>query len=212
MIISTRLIPKTQIHTLDADLCTRFREELTKVGGIDMTKDVKQKLHPALIAVLAVLGILLLVRLLPISISLEPTSPNRVSPGEVVPSPPPTSAPTVPPLALASDPIAEGAIGSLRVSNQTKHPVRVVFLAVSASGELTPYAQSAHWDFAPEEGREKGLALSLPEKKLQLQPGDILVAFAQDGSQRYWGPYVVGKTKAPGWKANGAEWQLVLRP
>ena len=177
-----------------------------------MTKDVKQKLPPALIAVLAVLGILLLVRLLPISISFEPTSSTKVSPGEAVPLPPPTSAPTAPPLALASDPIAEGAIGSLRVSNQTKHPIRVALLSQSAAGESTPYAQPAHWDFAPEEGREKGLALSLPEKKLQLQPGDILVAFAQDGSQRYWGPYVVGKTKAPGWKAKGAEWQLVLRP
>jgi hypothetical protein len=176
-----------------------------------MTKDVKQKLHPALIAVLAVLGILLLVRLLPISISIEPIPPTKISPDEVVPSPPPTSAPTAPPLALAADPVAEGAIGSLRVSNQTKHPIRVALLS-QAAGELTPYAEPAHWDFAPEEGREKGLALSLPGKKLQLQPGDILVAFAQDGSQRYWGPYVVGKTKAPGWKANGEEWRLVLRP
>jgi hypothetical protein len=185
--------------------------EMIKVSGIDMTKDVKQKLHPALIAVLAVLGILFLVRLLPISISLEPASPDKISPGEVVPSPPPTSAPTAPPLALASDPITEGAIGSLRVSNQTKHPIRVALLSQTV-GESTPYAQPAHWDFAPEEGRETGLPLSLPEKKLQLQPGDILVAFAQDGSQRYWGPYVVGKTKAPGWKAKGKEWQLVLRP
>ncbi|NJR39722.1 MAG: hypothetical protein HC781_14005 [Leptolyngbyaceae cyanobacterium CSU_1_4] len=177
-----------------------------------MTKDVKQKLHPALIAVLAVLGILFLVRLLPISITLEPTSPNRTAPDEGVPLPPPTSTPTTPPLALATDPISEGAIGSLRVSNQTKHPIRVVLLSPSTSGEPTPDAQPAHWDFAPEEGREKGLVLSLPEKELQLQPGDILVAFAQDGSQRYWGPYVVGQTKAPGWKANGAEWRLVLRP
>jgi len=177
-----------------------------------MTKDVKHRLHPALIAVTAVLGILLLVRLLPISINIKPTPPDKtLSPREVVPLPPPTSAPTAPPLALAADPIAKGAIGALRVSNQTKHPIRVALLAQAATGE-TPYAQPAHWDFAPEEGREKGLALSLPEKKLELQPGDILVAFAQDGSQRYWGPYVVGKTKAPGWEARGAEWQLVLRP
>lgn len=177
-----------------------------------MTKDVKKKLHPALIAVLAVMGILLLVRLLPLRISIEPTRPDTLSSGEVVPSPPPISAPTASPLALASDPIAEGAIGSLRVSNQTKHPIRVVLLSQAAKGESTPYAQPAHWDFAPEEGREKGLPLSLPGEKLELQPGDILVAFAQDGSQRYWGPYVVGKTKAPGWKAQGAEWRLVLRP
>jgi len=176
-----------------------------------MRKDIKQKLHPALIAVSAVLGILLLVRVLPISISLEPSSTDKISPSEVVPSPPPTSAPTTSPLAIASDPIAEGAIGSLRVSNQTKHPIRVALLAASAVGAATPYAQPAHWDFAPEEGRAKGLVLSLPQNQLRLQPGDILVAFAQDGSQRYWGPYVVGKTKAPGWKAKGSEWQLVLR-
>ncbi|MBW4517843.1 MAG: hypothetical protein KME11_21775 [Timaviella obliquedivisa GSE-PSE-MK23-08B] len=177
-----------------------------------MTKDVKQKLHPALIAVLAALGILLLVRFLPVSISFEPTSVDKTSPGEVVPLPPPTATPTAPPLAIASDPITEGAIGSLRVSNQTKHPIRVALLAKSAPGESTPYAQPAHWDFSPEEGREKGLVLSLPEKELQLYLGDILVAFAQDGSQRYWGPYVVGQTKAPGWNAKVAEWQLVLRP
>lgn len=175
-----------------------------------MTKGVKQKLHPALIAVLAVLGILLVVRLLPITISIEPTSPDKSSSNEAVPPPP--TLPTASPLALASDPIAEGAIGSLRVSNQTKHPIRVALLSQESAEASTPYAQPAHWDFAPEEGREKGLVLSLPEKKLQLQPGDILVAFAQDGSRRYWGPYVVGKTKAPGWKAKGDEWQLALRP
>jgi hypothetical protein len=175
-----------------------------------MTKGMKQKLHPALIAVLVGLGIFILVRLLPINISIETAPADRtLAPGEAVPQPPPTAAPAAPPLALATDLVSEGAIGGFRVSNQTKHPIRVALLAQAGD---TEYAQPAHWDFAPEEGREKGLLLSLPNKKLQLQPGDILVAFAQDGSQRYWGPYVVGKTKAPGWKASGAEWQLVLRP
>jgi hypothetical protein len=178
-----------------------------------MTKGAKQRFHPAIVAVLAVLGTLLVVRLLPISISIESTPPTQtLAPGEVAPLPPPTSAPVAPPLALATDPVTEGAIGSFRVSNQTKHPIRVALLAQAGGAEAPSYAQPAHWDFAPEEGREKGLVLSLPNQKLQLRSGDILVAFAQDGSQRYWGPYVVGKTAALGWSAGSAEWQLVLRP
>jgi hypothetical protein len=177
-----------------------------------MAKGAKQRFHPALVAVLAVLGTLLAVRLLPISISIETPPTQTLPPGEVAPQPPPTSAPVAPPLALATDPVTEGAIGSFRVSNQTKHPIRVALLAQAGETEAPSYAQPAHWDFAPEEGREKGLVLSLPNQKLQLRSGDILVAFAQDGSQRYWGPYVVGKTAAPGWSASRSEWQLVLRP
>jgi hypothetical protein len=178
-----------------------------------MTKGARQRFHPALVAALAVLGTLIVVHLLPIRISIESTPPSQtLAPGETVPLPPPTVAPTAPPLALATDPVVEGAIGSFRVSNQTKHPIRVALLSQSGATESQAYAQPAHWDFAPEEGREKGLLLSLPKQPLQLRPGDILVAFAQDGSQQYWGPYVVGKTVAPGWKASRAEWQLVLRP
>jgi hypothetical protein len=172
-----------------------------------MNKDAK-KPHPALIAAGIGFGIFLLLRLFPISISIESGSaPDQPLPPPVKPSP------TTPALAIeqAADLVTAGTSGSLRVSNQTSHPIRVALLSQSADA-AQPYAQPAHWDFAPEEGREKGLLLSLPEKKLQLQPGDVLVAFAQDGSQRYWGPYVVGKTDAPRWKANGAEWWLVLRP
>lgn len=110
--------------------------------------------------------------------------------------------------------------GSLRVSNQTDYPLRVALLhhqagfdalEVGAEDEKT-FGQPVHWDFAPGEGRAKGLILSLPNGELQLQSGDVLVAFAQDGSRRYWGPYVVGKTSVPVWNDSTSEWQLILRP
>jgi hypothetical protein len=112
--------------------------------------------------------------------------------------------------------------GGLRVSNPTEHPVRVALLAQqppanSAQASLTPtgkapvYGQPAHWDFAPGEGSAQGLALSLPEGNLQLKKGDVLVAFAQDGSRRYWGPYVIGETDQPLWNAQSSEWQLSLQ-
>ncbi len=69
-----------------------------------------------------------------------------------------------------------------------------------------------HWDFAPDEGGRDGLLLALPEGDLALQDGDVIVAFAQDGSQRYWGPYVVGKTSLPHWNGDRSEWQLLVQP
>jgi hypothetical protein len=62
------------------------------------------------------------------------------------------------------------------------------------------------------EGGSKGLLLSLPQETLKLKKGDVLVAFAQDGSRQYWGPYVVGETPSPVWNQKQAEWQLVLKP
>ncbi|MDJ0556325.1 MAG: hypothetical protein QNJ68_18180 [Microcoleaceae cyanobacterium MO_207.B10] len=99
--------------------------------------------------------------------------------------------------------------GNFRVSNCTTRPVRVALLAKSSAQS---YQKSAHWDFAPREGSERGLILSLPEEKLTLKPGDILVVFAQDGSRLYWGPYVVGETNSPVWSQETNEWQLVLQP
>ena len=105
--------------------------------------------------------------------------------------------------------------GTLRMSNQTDQPVRLALLArqsgVKNSSTKTSYDVPAHWDFAPREGSEKGLILSLPQGNLKLEKGDILVAFAQDGSRRYWGPYVVGETSIPVW-TQGKEWQLILSP
>jgi hypothetical protein len=107
-----------------------------------------------------------------------------------------------------------GVRGSLRMSNQTDQPVRLALLARSpvkdAAAQTSSFDVPAHWDFAPREGNEKGLILSLPQGNLKLEKGDILVAFAQDGSRRYWGPYVVGETSIPVWNAQGEEWQLIL--
>ncbi|MCW5313898.1 hypothetical protein GTQ43_08810 [Nostoc sp. KVJ3] len=107
--------------------------------------------------------------------------------------------------------------GTLRMSNQTNQPVRLALLArqsvtKGSSTKQTHYDVPAHWDFAPQEGSEKGLILSLPQNNLKLEKGDILVAFAQDGSRRYWGPYVVGETQLPKWNSQNQEWQLVLSP
>ncbi|MEH2324240.1 MAG: hypothetical protein V7K32_11820 [Nostoc sp.] len=107
--------------------------------------------------------------------------------------------------------------GTLRMSNQTNQPVRLALLARQslAKGSGTKQANydvPAHWDFAPQEGSDKGLILSLPQNNLRLEKGDILVAFAEDGSRRYWGPYVVGETQLPRWNSQNREWQLVLSP
>ena len=99
--------------------------------------------------------------------------------------------------------------GDFRVSNCTARPVRIALLAKSTARS---YRKSAHWDFAPREGSSRGLILSLPEEKLTLKPGDILVVFAQDGSRLYWGPYVVGETNFPIWNQETNEWQLILPP
>ncbi|MBE9188754.1 hypothetical protein IQ270_30040, partial [Microcoleus sp. LEGE 07076] len=102
------------------------------------------------------------------------------------------------------------AAGSLRVSNRSEHPVRVALLSKRQAQKS--YKKPAHWDFAPGEGGDKGLMLSLPEGKLQVKRGDILVVFAQDGSRRYWGPYVAGETASPAWNSTTEEWQLILQP
>jgi hypothetical protein len=112
--------------------------------------------------------------------------------------------------------------GNLRISNPTDYPVRIALLAKSStkskssqiakSATGSSYESPAHWDFAPQEGSAKGLIVSLPDHILKVKPGDILVAFAQDGSRQYWGPYVVGETEFPIWNAKTGEWQVILQP
>lgn len=108
--------------------------------------------------------------------------------------------------------------GVLRVGNVSEHPVRVALLLKKVgpskgnSRTDSSYEPPAHWDFAPGEGRAKGLLLSLPNRSVKVKKGDVLVAFAQDGSRRYWGPYVVGETTVPDWNATANEWELVLEP
>ena len=108
--------------------------------------------------------------------------------------------------------------GTLRVSNRSSHPLRVALLSRqpkttnTKSGETTPagFGAPVHWDFSPSEGSEKGLLVSLPDRTVTLKKGDIVVAFAQDGSQRYWGPYIVGESAQPAWNSQLAEWELAL--
>ncbi|MBE9121076.1 hypothetical protein IQ269_09655 [Tychonema sp. LEGE 07199] len=111
---------------------------------------------------------------------------------------------------LASIPANIKAAGILRVSNRSEHPVRVALLSKGQAEKS--YGKPAHWDFAPGEGGDKGLMLSLPEGKLKVKRGDIVVVFAQDGSRRYWGPYVAGETASPAWNSTAEEWQLILQP
>lgn len=117
--------------------------------------------------------------------------------------------------------------GVFRIGNPTGYPVRVALLPKKAASESARtdanatsvntvnqprYELPAHWDFAPEEGGTQGLLVSLPDRTLKLKKGDVLVAFAQDGSGRYWGPYVVDETPLPLWNAKAVEWQLILQP
>ncbi len=139
-------------------------------------------------------------------------------PGKNITQPLPTVKPPTNISASKSTPTATSKLNSdngqhqglLRVSNLSDHPVRLALLAWQA--DKKSYNQPAHWDFAPEEGGGNGLLLSLPAGSLKLQPTDVLVAFAQDGSRRYWGPYIVGKTELPTWNSKTTEWQLVLKP
>ena len=120
----------------------------------------------------------------------------------------------VEPKTISDRTLEKSKFGNLRISNKTYQPIRLALLLrhspSSPSGKkgLIP----AHWDFAPQEGSQGGLILSLPDGSLKLEKGDILVAFAQDGSRRYWGPYIVGETSAPLWDPKTAEWQLTLVP
>ncbi|WP_416665989.1 hypothetical protein [Egbenema bharatensis] len=193
-----------------------------------MTDDLKLKIYPAVIGVLG--AFLVASLLLNVEIQVDRGIPtdgiaptdrpiDRASPTESDLSTP------VPELPALADPepnlsIGIDAQGGLRVSNQTDYPLRVALLP-QQTNEAVPevalegipaFNQPVHWDFAPQEGRARGLILSLPNEDLQLQPGDVLVAFAQDGSRRYWGPFVVGETALPAWNSATREWQLILRP
>ncbi|NET38066.1 MAG: hypothetical protein F6K19_39725 [Cyanothece sp. SIO1E1] len=144
--------------------------------------------------------------------NVEPSS--TTSPAIPAPNPAASNSP-------AASSNAASDSGKLRVSNQTNHPIRIALLTQRPeSGLITPstspadtqslYDQPAHWDFAPAEGSRNGLLLSLPDLNLQLKTGDVLMAFAQDGSRLYWGPYVVGKTSLPTWNPQSSEWLLVI--
>ncbi len=186
---------------------------------------MKIKIYPIAIGLSIVLMTAVFSRRFEITISNSSTLPNNLPPATVLPpattaapnrvipaKPKPTSIPVEPEeLSNASSiPVNVEATGTLRVSNRSEHPVRVALLAKGQAEKS--YSKPAHWDFAPGEGGGKGLMLSLPEGQLKIKQGDILVVFAQDGSRRYWGPYVAGETASPAWNSKAGEWQLVLSP
>jgi hypothetical protein len=195
-----------------------------------LTDNLKLKLYPAIIGVMgACLMALLFSRFEvqvftpapsePIVASTSPAELPGVSPLpiEALPSAAPIATPSV----LNAPQSQSSGSQNLRISNQTNYPVRVALLPqqpktekaeAPANSKSRTYEQPVHWDFAPGEGKARGLKLSLPDGTLQLQAGDVLMAFAQDGSRRYWGPYVVGQTAMPTWNSTTQEWQLNLQP
>ena len=110
--------------------------------------------------------------------------------------------------------------GKLRVSNRSEHPIRLALRVKAEKAQdgkynekvalPLKYEQPAHWDFYAGEGGDRGLVVALPSRSVYLRRGDVVFAFAQDGSQRYWGPFVVGETDNPIWNDRSSEWQLVL--
>ncbi|UBF24105.1 hypothetical protein K9N68_20555 [Kovacikia minuta CCNUW1] len=169
------------------------------------------------------------------SAGLEPLSPPEVEASKPEASPTVVPSPVSTPKANLTEATGKAPIvaqsnvgavftrqGALRISNPTTYPIRVALLtkktaknpasSTTGSDSQSGYDLPAHWDFDPQEGSSKGLIVSLPDRAIKVKPGDILVAFAQDGSRRYWGPYVVGATPQPAWSPKAAEWQLILEP
>jgi len=195
---------------------------------VKISDETKLKLYPVAIGVMgACLLVLLFTR---IDIILPTSAPPAPAPEPVAPptpdptpaiepsptsSPSPTPIPSPPVVSQSPSPAPSGdRQGNLKVSNQTTHPARVALLfqqSSSQSAAQPSYNQPVHWDFAPGEGGRNGLLLSLPDGNLQVKPGDVLMAFAEDGSRRYWGPYVVGRTNLPQWNPTEGEWTLVLQ-
>lgn len=149
-----------------------------------------------------------------LSDSIQVPSPTAVPQPSTSPAQQQVSLPKPNPAAVAA------RQGKLRVSNPTDYPVRIALLTKFAALRKNPavpnasgrYDLPAHWDFDPQEGSTKGLIVSLLDRSIQIKPGDILVAFALDGSRRYWGPYVAGDTESPTWNGKTAEWELTLTP
>lgn len=175
----------------------------------------KTSVLPLILAALFGGSVVFVLSQLQFRVWLDPSNSRDATPPVIDIDPTPT--PKVTPKAIASPsqkPRPPKAVpNGLRVSNQSPAAVRVVLLSQKNTlAEQKPYRSPAHWDFAPNEGSQGGLLLSLPEGNLKLASGDVLVAFALDGSRQYWGPYVVGKTSMPTKVAKSSEWQLQLRP
>lgn len=102
--------------------------------------------------------------------------------------------------------------GSLRVGNRTDRSVRIVLFSRVTFQNDWKTIEPLNWDFAPNEGGKEGLLLALPNNKIAIGKGDVIVAFATDSSRTYWGPNIVGETDAPFWDAQNKEWSMVLQP
>ncbi len=178
---------------------------MISINKLDIYKTMKAKssAYPA-VMIASLFGLVALVLgAMQFSISIEPPPTELADTApRVVPSTTPAGN------RVASAPAAKmaGVPGALILSNQTDLPVRVALLARGSEA-----GEPAHWDFAPLEGSTEGLVLSLPEGNFKLKKGDVLVAFAQDGSGQYWGPYVVGESDAPIWDAKLSRWSLTLQ-
>ncbi|WP_143467760.1 hypothetical protein [Leptolyngbya ohadii] len=192
-----------------------------------ISDEAKLKFYPVAIGIMGVCLLTLLFTRIDIVLPTSPplpTVPEPPVPPAPVPSPTiepspipsPSPTPVPPPVSQSPSPTPAGdRSGSLKVSNQTTHPVRVALLFQQSGTEnksaAPPYNQPVHWDFAPGEGGNSGLLMSLPDGDLQVKSGDVLMAFAEDGSRRYWGPFVVGRTNLPSWNAAQREWTLLLQ-
>lgn len=187
-------------------------------GLMKMNAKLNPAIKIALVAVVLSAGTWLLLKRFQIEVGVVSTTPETVPIIETDPSRSETS-----PLGQASNRLATpdpariaARQGSLRISNRSDQPLRVALLAKSSPNtrssqtSTAKYEAPAHWDFAPGEGSSEGLIVSLPNQNTLLQRGDVVVAFAQDGSERYWGPFVVGETDLPRWNRQKGEWELVL--
>ncbi len=174
---------------------------MIRINKLDIYKTMKAKssAYPA-VMIASLFGLVVLVLgAMQFSVSIQPQA--TVLPVPPVPSATPTGKKLAAPIAKMA-----GVPGALILSNQTDLPVRVALLARGKKA-----VEPAHWDFAPLEGSTEGLVLSLPEGNFKLEKGDVLVAFAQDGSGQYWGPYIVGESDAPTWDAKLSRWNLTLQ-
>lgn len=154
--------------------------------------------------IIALAGVALWQKVNPYPVREIPTSSPVVIPPLPSPLPRPTTA-------------AGTQQGALRVGNRTDRPVRIVLLSRRDKESTWENAEPVNWDFSPGEGGTEGLPLSLLGKdntsyEVKIRKGDIIVAFATDGSRAYWGPNVVGETDAPFWDNKRREWSMVLQP
>jgi hypothetical protein len=187
-----------------------------------LAKGLTRWIYPGVTVAIGVLALAWLLTRFELSIQVEPIPDEAESTAPALPSPAqpiPVPSSTDDALLVSPDriPAHVDNHSHIRVSNRSIHPVRVAILAqaVLSPTDAAPdlrdgYRDPMHWDFAPAEGSARGLLLSSPDEVLTLQPGDIVVAFAQDGSRHYWGPFVVGSTPTPAWHTEDGEWYLVL--